>query len=294
MTRFWGNFCSLFVLALSISAGAQERLPFGHIRRGTIVSISFKTGTISLKEEDGIARSYLLLDRVFFRKKREEALLQDFRAGEKVTVQVRLNRNNSTYELLGVMDSSSYQWLSYLRATVLNAPITALEENRLVLQVQGHSVRYVVDDKTRWYLRGREVGKQSFQIGDSVWVYPESLTRGEVLARGVGGAKEDLISQTLSDEYNVRGTLQEIDMGVGTVRLRLKDGVEQVWRFVSVPQLRQRSKTVTEEQMQVAIEQKLPICLRLRRYPHVDYVVRITIEKTERHPKIKSEREIKR
>lgn len=293
MTRFWRVFYILSLLGGVDSARAQEGAILGRIRRGTIASLSSSAETLALKESDGVVRAYLLSHRTFFRKRREEALLQDFRAGEPVVVQMRLSRDSSVCEALGVMDDDSYRWLAYLRRTVLYAPIVAFEENRLVLQVKGRPVRYLADEKTRWYFKGREVGKQTFQVGDYIWVYPESLTRGEILARAASDARDALNAPTLSDEYNARGVLRELDMQVGYARLRLQNGEERVWRFVSAPEMRQRSKAASLAQIQAAIAEKLPVCLRLRRYPRLDYVVRITIEKTERRPKTKTQGEKK-
>ncbi len=282
----------LLLLTISSALYAQEPAPFGHTRRGTISAIRSDAGTLALKESDGVVRAYHLLERVFFRKQRQEALLQDFTNGESVVIQIRLNRDTSAYEVLGMMDSASYQWLAHLRSTLLRAPILALEEDRLTLRVEERTVPYVIDQKTRWYRQGREVSKSTFQVGEWVWVSPESLTRGEVLARGVATNREDLSKADLSTEYNLRGKLLKWEPTTPSLLLRLPSGATQTFTYNTPPELRQRSKPTTQEQIQTAIEKSLPICLRLKRYPNTDLVVRITIEQTIRRqkPNLKEEK----
>jgi hypothetical protein len=261
--------------------------PLGRIRTGKLLAVSPTSETLTLLEGDGKAHTYRLSEQTLYRKRRIPALLQDFKAGEEVFLRMRLNRDATAIDLLALFDTPSFRWLQSLRSQIIYATLTEIQEESVTVQYQGQSVRYVIDHKTRWRRKNREVSQSSFQKGDRVWIAPEVIVGADILTRCVADTKEGLGSARRSPFYNLRGNLISYRPEENHLTLRLKTGEERTFSFPAPLELRQRAKPISEETLRAAMPNRFPVAVRMQRSPSGDYATRITIEKTERRRKPK-------
>lgn len=293
-TRVLQGFSLLFVLLLTtcslLGAGANER-----IREGVLVSYDPHRESIALRQANGLTYCYHVTEQTLYRKDWQPALAQDFATGEKVLLTVRLKRDGTAFEALGLFDPASYRHLQQLAEEPTKIVITEVSAGGITgslalpqpaLEAEP-SVHYLCDRKTHWIREGKEGSEREFQAGQEVWVSPKGIIGGEVVANAIADKKESLLTAYRVPAINVRGRLISYLPSNGTLQLRTLDGENHTYSFTSPPELLQRAKSISQETLLAAIPNRFPVCVRLFRTPSSEFVIRITIEKTERHRRLR-------
>ncbi len=263
-------------------------------RTGSLVSYDPQQETVVLLQQNRITYSYRVTDRTVYKKNRLPAIAQDFVTGEKVVLTIRLNRDATSFEALGVFDPPSYRQLKLQAKQPLPIVLKEILAGSLTgsytgseRDIQGHELRYLFDNQTHWIAKDKVGRANDFQLGHLVWIAPRSVQGGDVVARVVADREDSLTKAYRVPAQNTRGTLISYLQDTNSLQLRTKDGETHTYHFATPPELFQRAKPISQETLLAAIPNRFPVCVRILRTPSSEFVVRITIEKTERHRRMR-------